>query len=672
MNTNSKNRICNVAIVGPYLAGKTTLLESLLAVTGAISRKGSIKEGNTIGDSTAEARSRQMSVEISTGTTIVEDVQFTFIDCPGSIEFCQDTYNVLIGVDAAIIVCEPTIDRVLTLSPLFKFLDDWEIPHLVFINKIDKSNVNFIDLLHTLKQVSSRPVVAHQYPIVEGEKLLGFIDLVTEQAYHYHPGSSPDLVPFPSELRAVEQIARAEMLEELANFDDNLLAELIAEIDPDTEEIVGDLRMELGADLIVPVFVGVAELDYGVRPLLAALLREAPEAEITAKHRGIEGERGDGAIAQVLKTIYSQQGGKLSLVRIWQGSLSDGSIVNGVRIGGMYRLLGSQQQSLQSASAGEIVALGRLEGIKTGATIGDSAVTLPPAQILAPVYALAIVPTNRNDEVKLSSALAKLVEEDPSLHWEQHGDTHEVILWGQGEIHLQVAIDRLRRKYNLPMQTHLPQVPYKETIRKPVTAIHGRYKHQSGGHGQFGDVYLDIQPRQRGTGFDFHDTIVGGVVPKQYIPGVETGVREFLARGPLGFPIVDVAVTLTNGSYHSVDSSEQAFKNAARLAMTEGISKCEPTLLEPILAIEVSAPSEFTSKTLQLLSGRRAQILGYDAKPDWSGWDVVSAYLPQAEMHSFIVELRSLTMGVGCFTWHYDRLQEVPDKLAERVLARSN
>jgi elongation factor G len=672
MNKNSENRICNVAVVGPYLAGKTTLLESLLAVTGAISRKGSVKEGNTIGDSSAEARSRQMSVDLSTGTTLVEDVQFTFIDCPGSIEFSQETYNALIGVDAAIIVCEPTIDRVQTLSPLFKFLDDWEIPHLVFVNKIDKSNVNFIDLLHALKQVSSRPLVAHQYPIVEGEQLLGFIDLVTERAYHYHPGSAPDLVPFPIELREVEQAARAEMLEELTNFDDHLLEELITEINPDEEEILRDLRLELGADLIVPVFVGVAELDYGVRPLLAALLREAPAAEMTAKHRGIEAGKDDGAIAQVLKTIYSQQGGKLSLVRIWQGTVTDGSIVNGVRIGGIYRLLGSQQQSLQSASAGEIVALGRLEGLKTGATIGDSDFKeLPQAQMLKPVYALAIVPTNRNDEVKLSGALTKLVEEDPSLFWEQHGDTHEVILWGQGEIHLQVAIDRLRRKYNLPMQTHLPQVAYKETIRKPVASIHGRYKHQSGGHGQFGDVYLNIEPRQRGTGFDFHDTIVGGVVPKQYIPGVETGVREFLDRGPLGFPIVDVAVTLTNGSYHSVDSSEQAFKNAARLAMTEGISKCEPTLLEPILSIEVSAPSEFTAKTLQLLSGRRAQILGYDAKSDWSGWDVVSAYLPQAEMHSFIVELRSLTMGVGFFTWSYDRLQEVPEKLAERVLAQS-
>ncbi len=233
---------------------------------------------------------------------------------------------------------------------------------------------------------------------------------------------------------------------------------------------------------------------------------------------------------------------------------------------------------------------------------------------------------------------------------------------------MQVALDRLRRKYNLPMATHLPQVPYKETIRKPISSIHGRYKHQSGGHGQFGDVYLDIEPNPRGGGFNFRDTIVGGVVPKQYIPGVEMGVREYLGRGELGFPVVDVAVTLTNGSYHSVDSSEQAFKQAARIAMQTGMAKGEPTLLEPITKIEVTTPSEFTSKVLQLVSSKRGQILGYEPISDWQGWDIVTAYLPQAENFNLIVELRSLTLGVGSFQWHYDHLQEVPEKVAEKVL----
>jgi len=671
----------NVAIVGPYLSGKTTLLESLLFVTNAISRKGNIKDGNTVGDSATEARDRQMSVEVSVASTDYQGTRFTFLDCPGSVEFAQETYNALIGVDAAVVVCEPVSDRVLTLAPLFKFLDDWEIPHLVFINKMDRLTCDgdacghpYREVLDALKSVSTRPLVPHQYPIGKGEQLIGFIDLVTEQAYHYHPGAPADPVPLPESLREQEKATRAEMLEALANFDDHLLEELLEEIEPPQEEILKDLRMELGADLIVPVFMGVAEQDYGVRPLLEALLREAPAPETTAERRGID-SNAETPVAQVLKTYYTPQGGKLSLVRVWQGQLIDGIVLNGVRVGGLYRLLGQQQQSINQALAGEIVALGRLEGILTSQTLtsntGQSLLELAKANSLAPVYALAIAPEKRKDEVKLSGALTKLLEEDPSLAWEQHGDTHEIILWGQGEIHLQVALDRLRRKYNLPMSTHLPRVPYKETIRKPASS-HGRYKHQSGGHGQFGDVYLDIKPLPRGEGFNFSQTVVGGVVPKQYIPGVEIGVREYLVHGPLGFPVVDVAVTLTNGSYHTVDSSEQAFKQAARLAMTEGMPNCEPTLLEPVMTIQVCAPKEYTSKVLQLVSGRRGQILGYEGRSDWLGWDCVCAYLPQAEMHDFIVELRSLTLGVGFFKWEYDHLQEVPGKLAEGVLATTS
>ncbi|MEB3149460.1 MAG: elongation factor G [Sphaerospermopsis sp.] len=671
MSEKVKSGSRNVAIVGPYSSGKTTLLESLLFVTGAISRKGNIKDGNTVGDSANEARDRRMSVEVSTACTEYENTRFTFIDCPGSVEFVQETYNALMGIDAAIVVCEPIKDRVLTLAPLFKFLDDWEIPHIVFVNKMDRANIHVLETLNALKAVSSRPLVLHQFPIMQGEELTGFIDMVSEKAYQYHPGAAADSIPFPEALKAEEHQARAEMLETLADFDDHLLEELLEDIEPPQEEILKDLKLELGADLVVPVFFGIAEQDYGVRPLLEAILREAPAPETTMERR-LE-KISDTPLAQVLKTFYTPQGGKLSLVRVWQGTLTDGIVLNGVRAGGIYRLMGQQQQQINEAVAGEIVAISRLEGVKTGDTISTNShiKQLPKAEELEPVFALAITPEKRNDEVKLSAAITKLLEEDPALAWEQHGDTHEVILWGQGEIHLQVALDRLRRKYNLPMSTHLPQIPYKETIRKPVSSVHGRYKHQSGGHGQFGDVYLDIQPLARGEGFNFRETIVGGVVPRQYIPGVEMGVKEFLAHGPLGFPMVDVAVTLTNGSYHTVDSSEQAFKQAARLAMQTGVPQAQPTLLEPILKVDVNTPNEFTSKVLQLLSGRRGQILGYEGRQDWSGWDNVSAYLPQAEMHDFIVELRSLTLGVGSFHWEYDHLQEVPDKIAERVLIKN-
>ena len=676
MNQKVLENTRNVAIVGPYSSGKTTLLESLLFITGAIPRRGSVKEGNTVGDGSAEARERHMSVEVSAASTDYQDIHFTFLDCPGSIEFAQETYNALVGAGAAIVVCEPVIDKVLTLAPLFKFLDDWEIPHLVFINKMDRSNDHFMEVLQALKTVSSRPLVPQQYPIRQNRQLIGYIDLVSEQAYHYHQGDSPDPVNLPEALQDEEKLAREEMLETLADFDDHLLEELLEDIDPTQEEILRDLKQDLSADLIVPVFFGIAEENAGLYPLLDALVKEAPAPNITAKRRGFTPATEGKPKLQVLKTYYTPQGGKLSLVRIWQGELLEGTILNGVRAGGMYRLTGQQQKSLTQASVGDIIAISRLEGISTGDTLTTDELLqpkdeLPKADPITPVYALAVAPEKRKDEVKLSSAISKLLEEDPSLHWEQHGDTHEVILWGQGEIHLRVSLDRLQRKYNLPMNTHLPQVPYKETIRQSTTS-HGRYKHQSGGHGAFGDVYLDIRPLNRGEGFNFKETIVGGVVPKQYIPGVRTGVQEYLHHGPLGFPVVDVSVTLTDGSHHSVDSSEQAFKQAARIAMTEGMPNCKPILLEPILSIEVSAPSEFTSKVLQLVTGRRGQILGYEPIADWRGWDQVVANLPQAEMHNFIIELRSLTMGVGFFNWKYDHLQEVPGKLTENVLATAH
>jgi elongation factor G len=469
----------NVALVGPYSSGKTSLLESLLFVTGAITRKGKISDRNTVADSSTQARDRQMSVEVSVAHSQYQDLNFTFLDCPGSIEFASETYNALVGAGAAIIVCEPVVDRVLTLAPLLKFLDDWEIPHLIFINKMDRCNSHFNEVLQALKSVSSRPLVPQQYPIRQNNETIGFIDLINEQAYHYHANSPADPVALPDHLKEEEQSARQEMLETIAEFDDHLLEELLEDINPSREEILQDLKQELGADQIVPVFFGMAERDYGVRHLLTALVEEAPAPTITANRRGLDPSADGDAVVQILKTYFTPQGGRLSLGRIWQGTLNDGMALNGVRIGGIYRLMGQQQQPLQQAQAGEIVALGRLEGIATGDVVssGSQKPDLPKGLQLKPVFALAIAAANRKDEVKLSSALTKLIEEDPSLYWEQHGDTKEVILWGQGEIHLQVALDRLARKYNLPMTTHLPQVPYKETI-KTSTKSHGRYKHQ--------------------------------------------------------------------------------------------------------------------------------------------------------------------------------------------------
>jgi elongation factor G len=342
-----------------------------------------------------------------------------------------------------------------------------------------------------------------------------------------------------------------------------------------------------------------------------------------------------------------------------------------MRVGGVFRLLGSQQGNIGQAAAGEIVGLGRLDDASTGQVLVNGtaeAPELPAGESLAPMYAYAVRAENRGDEVKLSAAMQKLVDEDPSLKLEQDPELQQTLLWGQGEMHLKVALDRLQSKYHIEVKGHPPGTPYRETIRKG-TSSHGRHKKQSGGHGQFGDVKIEIAPRQRGEGFQFVDKIVGGAVPRQYIPAVEAGARDFLQRGPLGFPVVDVAVTLFDGQFHSVDSSELAFKMATALALKEGLPRCEPVLLEPVLQVDISVPTDYTSRVLQLVSQKRGQILGYDAKEGWTGWDQIQVHLPQAEIHDLIVSLRSLTQGTGFFAWRYDHLDPVPERVAETVVS---
>ena len=658
------------AFVGPYGSGKTTLLESVLFITGAIRRKGSVREGNTVGDGSPESRERQMSVEVSAASTEYLGDRWTFLDCPGSIEMIQESWNALKMVDAAVVVCEPVVERALMVAPLFKFLEDQAIPHLVFINKVDTASSRIGEVLKALRSVSGPPLVLRQVPIRKGEAITGYVDLASGRAYAYRPGQASELVSAPEDVQGREQSARTELLEHLADFDDDLLEKLLEDAVPSQEEVYQQLTKTLRESQVTPVFLGAAEHDNGVRRLLKTLRHEVAQPSDTAERLGIDA--GDGkALAQVFKTYHASHAGKLSLTRVWRGEITDGMTLNGGRVGGLFRMAGAQQTKVAKATVGEVVALGRMEKVSTGDVLTPSGKRpegiVPWPDALEPIYALAVSAEKRADEVRLTGALAKLVEEDPSLSFEQNPDTNEMLLWGQGEIHLQVALARLRHRYNLEVQSRLPQVPYKETIRKS-TSQHGRYKKQTGGHGQFGDVHLDIKPLPRGTGFEFSQAVVGGAVPRQYIPSVERGVKEYLNRGPLGFPIVDIVVTLTDGQHHSVDSSDIAFKMAGRIAMVEGMPKCNPVLLEPILHVTISAPNQFTSNVQRLLSGRRGQILGFQAKKDWKGWDEISAYLPQSEIHDLIVELRSLTLGVGTFSWKFDHLQELIGRLAERVI----
>ena len=378
----------------------------------------------------------------------------------------------------------------------------------------------------------------------------------------------------------------------------------------------------------------------------------------------------------VLKTYHTSHGGKLSLARVLSGHLKDGAVLYrqdgaDTRVGGLFALRGETQIKLNEAGPGDTVALGRLEEVMTGETLSSAkagAKAKLKAETLIPVYGLAITAHDRKDEVKLTGAIHKLQEEDPSLHFRQNAELQEMSLEGQGEIHLKVAAEKMLSKYGLKIDTHRTKVPYKETIKKPGRQ-HGRHKRQSGGHGQFGDVHLEIKPMPRGTGFVFEDQIKGGVVPRNFIPSVEKGIIEFLKEGPLGFPVVDLAVALVDGSYHAVDSSDAAFQTAARIGMTEGMPNCAPVLLEPIMRVKIHVPSGSTADTNSVISTRRGRILGFDARAGWLGWDTVEAEIPQAELHDLIVELRSLTQGVGTYEMKFDHLAELTGKLAETVVA---
>ena len=661
----------NIALVGPYTSGKTTLLESMLFVSGAIGRKGKVTDGNTVGDWSDEARARQSSVEVNAASFSYRDRRVTILDCPGSIEFFAETANALMGVDLAIIVCTPDLQRVWTMGRLFTYLAQHGIPHLLFTNRMDESAVRIADLIEAVQPVSERPLVPCQVAIRDGDQVKGYVDLVAGQAYEYRDQEGAVGVASPDTVLERQEDARTQLLENLADCDDALLESLLEDEIPEPDEIRAYLRGALADARVVPVLMGSAERDWGIRRLLESLVDLAPGAGLTARRlpQGIAAE----GIAQIVKTYITQHGGKVSLARVWAGTIADGTILNdGQRIGGMYRMQGQQQTKIDKAEAGDIVGLGRLESIVTGDTVapadGPEVEPLPRAALPPSVYAYSVRAIRREDEVKVSGAMSRLAQEDPSLSFEPNPDTQEAVLWGQGEMHLKVALDRLAGKYGLAMQTERPKVAYKEAIRKPI-AQHARYKKQTGGHGQFGDVHIEVKPLPRGTGFEFQQKVVGGSVPRQYIPAVEAGVRDYLSNGPLGFPVVDVSVTLTDGKHHAVDSSEQAFKTAGRMAMAEALPKCNPVLLEPICEVRISVPSEFTPNVQRLVTGRRGQVLGYQAREDWSGWDQLTSQMPQSEMHDLIIELRSLTLGVGTFESHFDRLQELTGRLADDVLA---
>ena len=663
-----------VALVGPFQSGKTTLLEAILARTGAIARQGTVEAGNTVGDASKEARHHRMSVELTVASTTFMGDNYTFLDCPGSVEFVHDMRAVLPAIDAAVVVCEMDEKKIPQLQLILRELEDWKIPRILFVNKIDKAEAAVRDVLNLLQPASRTKLILRQIPTFSGDIISGFVDLALERAFVYKEYAPSQVVPLEGDAADLEKTARFSMLETLADHDDELMEQLLEDIQPPRDKVFDDLTRELRDGLVCPVLMGTAARANGVLRLLKALRHESPGVADTAKRLGMK--QGGDAVAYVLKTLHTTHGGKMSVVRMLGGQAGDGTTFltgddEAGRVAGVFKVIGQSNEKRGPAAVGETVAFAKLEKAKTGDTLSAGKQPHPPLPKVAPyppVLAIAITAKERKDDVKLGQALNKLAEEDPSITIVHNPETHEVVLWGQGEMHLRVATERLSDRYGVAIERRTPSVGYRETIRKSISQ-RGRHKKQSGGHGQYGDVVLEIKPLPRGAGFTFQERITGGVVPRNYIPSVEEGVIDALKHGPLGFPVVDLSVALVDGSYHTVDSSDMAFRTAGRIGITEGLPQCQPVLLEPIHLVEIVCPNEATAKINALMSSRRGQILGFDTREGWDGWDMVRAKMPEAEIGDLIVEIRSATAGAGTFTFKFDHMAELTGRTADQIVA---
>jgi elongation factor G len=662
-----------IALVGPFQSGKTTLLEAILTRTGAIQRQGTIDAGNTVGDTSKEARHHKMSVEISVATANFMGDAYTFIDCPGSVEFVHDMRAALPAVDAAVVVCELDEKKVPQLQLILRELEEQKIPRFLFLNKIDKADATIHEVLRVLQPASRSKLLLRQIPTFSSEIITGFVDLALERAFVYKEHAPSEIIPLEGDALDREKTARFSMLETLADHDDELMEQLLEDIQPPRDKIFDDLSKELRESLVCPVLFGSATRTNGVLRLMKALRHEAPGIADTVERLGVKAGH---PVAYVLKTINTSHGGKMSVARVLAGKIGDGASLirpegEAGRVAAVFKLMGQHSEKRGPAEAGETVALGKLDHAKTGDTLTDGQHAHPPlAEVAphAPVLAVAVSAKERKDDVKLGQALAKLLEEDPSITVIHNAETHEVVMWGQGEMQLRVATERLSDRFGVATASQKPTVGYRETIKKAIVQ-RGRHRKQSGGHGQYGDVVLDIKPLPRGSGFTFTEEIKGGVVPRNYFPSVEEGVIDALKHGPLGFQVVDVTAKLIDGSYHAVDSSDMAFQLAGRLAIHEGLPQCQPVLLEPIHQVQIVLPSEATAKMNALMSGRRGQILGFDTREGWDGWDVVRVQMPESEIGDLIVEVRSATAGVGSFTFKFDHMAEVTGRTADQIVA---
>ena len=665
MKTYDTKHLRNVCLVGHGGAGKTSLTETFLFNSGVINRIGKIAEGNTVSDFLPEEVKHKVSISTSLIPIEWQGVKVNVLDTPGYLDFFGEVKSALRVAECGVLVLCGVSGLEVQAEITLNVMDHQKIPRVIFVNKLDRKNANFGKVLEQLKDTYPLArFVPLQIPIGQEEGFQGVIDIIEnkEYAYDVHGSGKVSIKELTAEYQTEAELLRDQLAEAVAEADDEILTKYLDGERLTEQDLQTALRQALKQNLVIPVLCGSAYRNIGITKIMDFLAEFVPAPEVVPEKAAL-----------VFKTLADPYVGKMSFFRVYGGKFSAETLVyNSTRgleekIGQPFYLRGKTQEPIGSVSAGDIAVVAKLQEVRTGDTLcgKEHPVKLQGIDFPFPTLSVAIELKTKGDEDKLSSALARLADEDPTIKISKNTETKELLLTGLGEMHLEIFLEKLTRKFGVAVSMKVPRVPYRETIRKSVK-VEGKHKKQTGGHGQYGHVWINIEPAE-GKSFEFAEAIFGGSVPKQYIPAVEKGIREAMAEGTMvGYPVTDIKVTLCDGSYHAVDSSEMAFKLAAIIAFRKGVEQARPTLLEPVVEAEITVPEAFMGDVIGDINGKRGKVLGMDTASE--NYQVIRAHVPQAEMMRYTIDLRSLTQGRGSFTMEFIQYEEVPGKLSETLV----
>jgi elongation factor G len=686
MKAYETGQLRNIALIGHGSSGKTTLAEAFMFQTGVVGRMGRVEAGTTLSDTDVDEVQRQISISTALLPVQYNGVKLNVLDTPGYPDFTSEVVGALFVADAALVVVDAVNGVEVQTERYWRLADGRGLPRILFINKMDKDHANFDRTLESISGRFGHTAVALQLPIGEQAGFKGIVDLVRMKAFiEAEDTAAPKEAEIPAELQARAAELREKIVEAAAEANDELTMKYLETLELSDEEIVSGLQEVIRSGRMFPVLVGAAYKNFGTLPLLDLLVAAVPSPDMVGPVHALRGEQevevtanaAGPLVAYAFKTTADPFAGRITFLRVYSGTLHSGTEAFNVnkdakeRIGNLFVMIGKQQEPVDGAKAGDMVQVAKLHDTTTADTLamGNDRMVIAPPEYPVPMLNFSISPVNKGEEDKLAQGMHRFMEEDPTLRFEQDPETHEAIIAGMGELHLEVTRDRLKRKFNVDTVLGNPTLAYRETTRVPADG-HGRHKKQTGGAGQFGDVKIKMDPLERGAGIEFVDAVVGGVVPRQFIPSTEKGVRDALRRGPLaGYPVVDVRVTLYDGQYHPVDSKDVAFQSAGRLAVQDAMTKAQPVILEPYVNVEITVPNDYIGDIIGGLSSKRGRVQGSDAAG--SGMSTVRAQVPQAEMFQYSNELRALTQGRGSFTMSFSHYEEVPPHVTDSIIAEA-